>query len=148
MILATIVGNLGADCEEVVLGNTPAIKFRMGSTRSRKDKDGQKKTDWVTVISFRKGLEQYLTKGTKVLVVGELEADPWSNQQGVMQAGLRVVADRIEFVGGQQQQGQGYQQAPAQYQQPAQPFPPVQEPTPQQPVYYPQQGPAQGELPF
>lgn len=131
-IQATVIGNLAADCEQVTLGQTQALKFRVGSTRSRKDKDGNKVTDWVSVVYFKTQLAQYLVKGTKVAVFGELDANPWTSQQGQINAGLQMVANAIEFVGSKQD---GQAQQPVQQQ--AQYAPPPQ--MPQQPQFPPQQ---------
>lgn len=158
IIASPVIGNLAADCEQTVLGQTPALKFRIGSTRSRKDKNGQKITDWVSVVSFRTKLAPYLLKGTKVAIFGEIEANPWAGQQGQLNAGLQITADRIEFLGsasgndgqGQQQQyqaqpapQQAYQAPPQpQYQQPVPPYP---QPAPQQTYQAP---PPPDEYPF
>ena len=139
-IQATVIGNLAADCEQVTLGQTQALKFRVGSTRSRKDKDGNKVTDWVSVVYFKTQLAQYLVKGTKVAVFGELDANPWASQQGQINAGLQMVANAIEFVGSKQDG----QQAQQPVQQQTQYAPPPQ--MPQQPQFPPQQ--ANDGLPF
>lgn len=141
-IQASIIGNLAADCEQVTLGQTPALKFRVGSTRSRKDKDGNRVTDWVTVVYFRTQLQQYLVKGTKVAVFGELEASPWTSQQGQLNAGLQVVANNIEFLSKSETQQTQYQQAPQMPQQPQ--YAPPQSPVP--PQFPPQD--SQSGLPF
>ena len=131
-IQSHVIGNLAADCEQIQLGQTPALKFRVGSTRSRKDRDGQRVTDWVLVVIFRTQLAPYLLKGTKVMVSGELEARPWINQQGQADAGLQMVANAIEFLSAKPE---NHNQQPAQYQaQP--PAQPQYQTPPQQPQYY------------
>lgn len=141
-IQATVIGNLGADCKQVTLGQTPALQFNVASTRGRKDKNGQKVTDWISVTYFTVQAAPYLLKGRKVAVSGELETNAWMGTSGQPNAGLQMIAKSIEFVGGQEEHNpQQYQQAPQAAPQAA----PQQQytPPPSQP-----QVPQQGELPF
>ena len=82
----------------------------MGSAR--------KKTTWFRVAAWRQQAElasQYLTKGQKVLVVGELE-DPqlWTDRDGNQCASLEVTARDIRFLSSREESmamGGGGQQA-------------------------------------
>ena len=144
MINATIIGNLGADAKLVTLGQTQALEFSIGSRRSRKDKNGNPQTDWVQITYFRTGLQPFLTKGRTVVVTGELEVHTYSTQTGEVRVGMKVVADRIEFVGGTAQDGQQTQQSQP-VQQTQQQAPPQQVNMFQQPAPPPQSG---SDLPF
>lgn len=128
-IHATIIGNLGADAEQVTIGQngTQAVKFRVASTYGRlKTADGKKETEWVSVMSFRTQLTQYLTKGAKVAVTGELEVNRYTNKDGQASASLQMVADGIEFCGASQQAHQPtqVQEQPSVLAPPAEPMPP------------------------
>ena len=120
-IYATVIGNLGADCKQVTLGQTPALQFNVASTRGRKDKNNQKVTEWVSVTYFTTQAAPFLLKGRKVAVTGELETNAWMGTSGQPNAGLQMIAKSIEFCGGHEEQQVGghpqYQQAP----QPMQP---------------------------
>lgn len=133
-IQAWVIGNLGADCKQVTLGQTPALQFNVAATRSRKDKNGQKVTDWVSVTYFTTQAAPYLLKGRKVAVSGELEANAWMGTSGQPNAGLQMIARSIEFCGGhEEQQVAGAQVAQQPYraqQQPPQPSRPQQQPQP------------------
>jgi single-strand DNA-binding protein len=67
--------------------------------------DGQRqdKTIWFRVTAWRKTAEtvsQYLTKGQRVLVVGEIEeARAYTDRDGNMRASLEVTAQTIKFLG-------------------------------------------------
>lgn len=144
-IQATVIGNLGADCKQVTLGQTPALQFNVASTRGRKDKNGQRVTEWVSVTYFTTQAAPYLLKGRKVAVSGELEANAWMGTSGQPNAGLQMIARSIEFIGSQDEHNQQTQQyapqpQPAQYQQPMQPTP--------QPQAAPQPPMGQSDLPF
>ena len=134
MIHATIIGNLGADAEQVTIGQngTQAVKFRVASTYGRlKTADGKKETEWVSVMSFRTQLPQYLTKGTKVAVTGELEVNRYTNRDGQASSSLQMVADSIEFCGASQQTASQPQQPTTPVN--AQPTPPQQQEEPDLP---------------
>lgn len=137
-IYATVIGNLGADCKQVTLGQTPALQFNVAATRSRKDKNGQKVTEWVSVTYFTTQAAPYLLKGRKVAVTGELEANAWIGTTGQPNAGLQMIARAIEFCGNHDEQN--VSAAPTQqvqYQQPSQPAPqaaPQYAPPQQQPA--------------
>ena len=77
----TLIGNLGRDPEmRYTPTGLPVTSFTMAVSRNWVGQDGQRqeKTIWFRVTAWRKLAEtasQYLRKGSKVLVVGELE-DP------------------------------------------------------------------------
>lgn len=50
--------------------------------------------------------EQYLGKGSAVLVEGRLQFDQWQTDAGEKRSRLRVRADRVQFVGGRKGQAQ------------------------------------------
>ena len=65
--------------------------------------------------------QQYLKKGSPILVEGRLQMDEWNNQQGEKRSKLRVRADTVKFLGTSQRrdaqetapQGNGSHAAPA-----------------------------------
>lgn len=101
----TLIGNLGADPEMRYTPNgQPVTSFRMAVSRSWTGQDGQRqeKTVWFRVTAWRKLAEtasQYLTKGSKVLVVGELEEpNAYIDKEGKPRASLEVTASNIRFL--------------------------------------------------
>lgn len=101
----TLIGNLGRDPEmRYTPTGVPVTSFTMAVSRSWVGQDGQRqeKTTWFRVTAWRKLAEtasQYLTKGSKVLVVGELE-DPnaYIDREGQARASLEVTAQTIRFL--------------------------------------------------
>ncbi len=72
MIFATVTGNLGKDAVVRAAGKDNVCSFAVASESKVK---GEKVTSWCDCSLFGKrgeALCQYLTKGTKVTVVGEL----------------------------------------------------------------------------
>ena len=117
-------GNLGGDSEVKYLPNGDAVcEFSVGVKSGYGDKE---KTVWVKCALFGKRasgqLPQYLVKGVKVCIAGELSMDEWE-KDGVKNKMLKLSVGDLDLIGdkkeGQappQQQG-GFapqQQAPQQ----------------------------------
>ncbi|MGH1350099.1 MAG: single-stranded DNA-binding protein [Methyloligellaceae bacterium] len=85
-----LVGNLGADPEiKRTQDGRPIANLRIATTDSWRDKNsGERKerTEWHRVVIFNEGLcriaEQYLRKGAKVYLEGQLQTRKWQDQQG------------------------------------------------------------------
>ena len=108
----TIVGNLGRDPEmRYTASGTPVTSFSVAVSRQWTGQDGQKqeKTVWFRVTAWRQLAElcsQYLAKGRKVLVVGEMEESSiWTDKQGNPRSSLEVTAREIKFLGQRDEEG-------------------------------------------
>jgi single-strand DNA-binding protein len=85
-----LIGNLGADPEIRRLNSgDPVVNIRVATTESWRDRNsGERKdrTEWHNVVIFNDNLakvaEQYLKKGMKVYVEGQLQTRKWQDQQG------------------------------------------------------------------
>jgi single-strand DNA-binding protein len=102
-----LVGNLGRDPEMRYTPNgVPVTSFSLAVSRRWTGQDGQpqEKTIWFRVSAWRRTAEtvsQYLTKGSKVLVVGELEeARTYQDRDGNTQVSLEVTAQTVRFLSG------------------------------------------------
>lgn len=114
-----LIGNLGGDPEIRTFQNGGKLaSFRLATTERWKDRNsGEKKekTEWHTVSVFAEGLvgnvEQYLKKGSKCYVEGQLETRKWQDQSGADRYSTEVVIrpyqGQIEFLDGRQGDGQG-----------------------------------------
>lgn len=106
MLKLAILGNLGADPElRYSAQGVPVLQFNVaGNYRTRNaDGDSEERTEWVRVrvIGNRaEGLAEYLKKGQKVYCDGRLEPRPWVTNQNELRAGLELLADSVEFAGG------------------------------------------------
>ena len=100
-----LLGNLGKDPELKYLPSGVAVcNFSIATTKSWKDTDGnvQEKTEWHNIVSFRKVAElcgEYLKKGSKVLVEGELQTRMWE-KDGVKHYTTEVVLNEVTFLDG------------------------------------------------
>jgi single-strand DNA-binding protein len=98
-----LVGNLGRDPEVRRLNSgEPVVNLRIATSESWKDKQsGERKerTEWHSVVIFNENLariaEQYLKKGSKVYVEGQLQTRKWQDQQGQERYTTEVVLQRF-----------------------------------------------------
>ena len=85
-----LVGNLGKDPESRTFQNGgKVVSFSVATSENWKDKQSgerKEKTEWHNVSIFSEGLarvaEQYLKKGSKVYLEGQLETRKWQDQSG------------------------------------------------------------------
>jgi single-strand DNA-binding protein len=98
-----LVGNLGRDPEVRRLNSgEPVVNLRIATSESWKDKasgERKEKTEWHSVVIFNENLarvaEQYLKKGSKVYLEGQLQTRKWQDQQGVEKYSTEVVLQRF-----------------------------------------------------
>ena len=94
-----LVGNLGADPEIRRTGDgRPVANLRVATSESWKDKatgERREKTEWHRVVIFSEGLcriaEQYLKKGAKVYLEGQLQTRKWQDKDGQDRYSTEVV---------------------------------------------------------
>lgn len=95
----TLVGNLGRDVEVRSFQNGGKVcNLRIATSESWKEKSsGERKerTEWHSVAIFSEPLariaEQYLRKGSKVYIEGQLETRKWQDQSGQDRYSTEVV---------------------------------------------------------
>ena len=106
-----LVGNLGRDPEmRITPSGTSVTNFSMATSEKWTGQDGQpqERTLWWRVSVFGKmgeACNEYLKKGSKVLVEGRMNADPktgnpriWQGQDGQMRASFEVTASTVKFL--------------------------------------------------
>ncbi len=101
----TLVGNLGNDPEmRHAPSGDPVTSFSVATRRVWTGQDGQRqeKTVWFRVSAWQRLAEtcnQYLAKGKRVMVVGEME-EPYvgTDDSGNARATLKVRARSVQFL--------------------------------------------------
>jgi single-strand DNA-binding protein len=106
-----IVGNLGRDPEMRYLPSGQAVTdMSVATNRVYYNSNGQKvtETSWFRVTVWRERAEtvnQYLKKGSKVLVEGYLQPDPetggprvWTRNDGTPAASFEMTAQNVTFL--------------------------------------------------
>ena len=94
-----LIGNLGRDPEIRRTQDGRAIaNFSIATSESWKDRntgERKEKTEWHRVVCFSEGLnrviEQYVKKGSKVFVEGQLQTRKWTDQSGAEKYTTEVV---------------------------------------------------------
>jgi single-strand DNA-binding protein len=94
-----LIGNLGADPEvRRTQDGRAMVKLRLATSDTWRDKNsGERKerTEWHQIVIFNENLcrvaEQYLKKGSKVYVEGQLQTRKWQDQQGQDRYSTEVV---------------------------------------------------------
>ncbi|MEO7602053.1 MAG: single-stranded DNA-binding protein [Sphingomicrobium sp.] len=93
-----LVGNLGADPEARSLpSGSEVVNLRVATSESWKDRDGnrQERTEWHRVTIFNENLgrvaKNYLRKGSKVYLEGQLQTRKWTDQSGQDKYSTEVV---------------------------------------------------------
>ncbi|MEL6794676.1 MAG: single-stranded DNA-binding protein [Pseudomonadota bacterium] len=94
-----IIGNLGRDPEVRSFQNGGKVcNLRIATSENWRDKQSgerRERTEWHSVAIFNEGLvrvaEQYLRKGSKVYIEGQLETRKWQDQNGQDRYSTEVV---------------------------------------------------------
>jgi single-strand DNA-binding protein len=97
-----LVGNLGKDPEVRRLNSgDPVVNLRVATTENWRDKatgERRERTEWHSVVIFNENLgrvaEQYLKKGSKVYLEGQLQTRKWQDQSGQDRYTTEVVLQR------------------------------------------------------
>jgi len=127
---AIIIGNLGRDPEVRTFQNGSKVcNLRLATSETWKDKNSgerREKTEWHSVAIFQEGLvriaEQYLKKGSKVYIEGQLSTRKWQDQSGADKYSTEVVLQGFGGTltmldgpsgGGGDQGGGGYDSGPS-----------------------------------
>ena len=120
-----LIGNLGADPEvrNTTSGQT-VCDLRLATSRKWKARDGgmQEDTQWHRVVVWGQQAEscgQYLRKGRQVYVEGRLQTRQWEDRDGNKRYTTEVVAQAVQFLGGQGGGGQRSQHREQAYEPPA-----------------------------
>jgi single-strand DNA-binding protein len=98
-----IIGNLGRDPEVRKLpSGDPVVNLRVATTESWRDKaTGEKrdKTEWHSIAIFNENLarvaENYLRKGTRVYIEGQLQTRKWQDKDGQDKYSTEIVLQKF-----------------------------------------------------
>src|SRR5260370_20011445 len=107
-----IIGNVGREPEMrytpqgvAVCDFSVAVNKVSGKGESRKEE-----TTWFKVTVWRERAEtasQYIKKGMKIMVVGEVKASAYTNKQGQAMASLELTASHFQFLDPASKDGNG-----------------------------------------
>lgn len=108
-----LVGNLTRDPQvRNIPGGAVVADISMAVNEKYKNKTGemQEIVTYVDVVAWGRQAEvcqQYLHKGSPVLIEGRLQLDQWESKEGEKRSKLRVRADRVQFLSSPRREGTG-----------------------------------------
>ncbi len=100
-----LIGRLVADPElRYTQKGAPVCDFRIATTRRFKNRESgevQEETLFINVVAWRRQAElanDFLKKGSAVLIEGRLRSRQWESNQGEKRSAVEIVAHRIQFL--------------------------------------------------
>lgn len=117
-----LLGNLTRDPDLRYLPSGMAVcEMGLAVSNGRRVVNGQEQEDtcFVDIIVWSKQAEnckQYLAKGSPILLEGRLQLDSWEDRNGGgRRSRLRVVAERVQFIGNRRSDNNSYNQQGGDY---------------------------------
>lgn len=108
-----LMGRLTRDPEVRAAGTTTVAKFSLAVDRRFK-REGEPEADFFNCTAFGKQadfVERYLRRGTKMVVVGRIQNDNYTNREGQKVYSVQIMVDELEFAESKNaQQGGNYSQ--------------------------------------
>jgi single-strand DNA-binding protein len=97
-----LVGRLVRDPElRYTASGVPVAKFAIAVDRPFTNQQGERETDFIDIVVWRKQAEtvaNYLNKGRLVLVDGRLQVRSYETQEGQRRRVYEVVAENVRFL--------------------------------------------------
>lgn len=87
-------------------GNREVCSFGICQNEG-KDSNGNVISAWYNAeywLSEGSKLKQYIVKGAKILAIGELKTERWTDKEGTERATIKIAVRALELVGGKQEQ--------------------------------------------
>ena len=110
-----LIGRLATDPDlKYTQSGVAVCNFRLAVERPFANRDGERETDFFTVVCWRKLAEtvgEYLDKGRLVGVKGRMQVSQWE-QDGQKRERVEVVADEVRFLDGKRERESGGEDVP------------------------------------
>jgi len=104
MYKTLLTGNIGKDCVVNTVNGKSVINFPTCTTEVWKDAQGnkQEKSRWFDCALWRDNtaIAQYLKKGTRVLLEGQVDVKQFQRQDGTQGVGMTFRVSNVELLGG------------------------------------------------
>lgn len=103
-----ILGRVGKQPDIKYMANGNAVtSFSVATSEKWNDKStGERKeeTTWFNITAFAKLGEivaQYVNKGDQIYIEGKLKIEEYQTKDGANKTSVKVIADKVDFIGGQ-----------------------------------------------
>ncbi|MFH0888962.1 MAG: single-stranded DNA-binding protein [Planctomycetota bacterium] len=106
-----LMGNLTRDPElSYTTQGTAVCKFGLAVNNSYVTSTGERKEDplFIDIVVWKKQAEScatFLKKGRPVFIEGRLQLDNWQTASGEKRSKIKVVANRVQFIGAKPKSG-------------------------------------------
>ena len=101
---AIIIGRLTRDPEmRTTASGINSTSFTVAVSRNYANQNGERETDFINCVAWRKQAEnisKYCTKGTQVAVEGRIQTRSYDAQDGTKRYVTEIIADNVTFLGG------------------------------------------------
>ena len=109
-----LIGRLTRDPElRYTSSNIPSARFSLAVDRPFTSQSGERETDFINIVVWRKQAEnvkKYITKGSLVAVEGRIQTRNYDNNEGKRVYVTEVIASNVEFLGSANDQTRNTQQ--------------------------------------
>lgn len=97
-----LIGRLTAKPElRYTPSNIATTRFSVAVNRTFSNAQGERETDFINVVVWRKQAENvcnYLNKGSQVAIEGRLQTNNYTDKDGIKRYSMDVVADNVQFL--------------------------------------------------
>jgi single-strand DNA-binding protein len=99
-----LIGNIGSDLSVFKTeAGASILNFSLATNHTYTDAQGnkQKSTEWHNVVSFGKTADtiiKYLTKGSKIMVLGHIQTKTYVNKEGVTMYRAEIIMEECLFL--------------------------------------------------
>lgn len=110
MLEIHLIGNVGQDAKILEVNAAKFISFSVGTSEKWKNAAGEKqeKTTWVScILDAKSPLLEYLKKGTKVYIQGDLSVKSYKDNNGNQQAAVNCRVRRTELLSAKKDDSDG-----------------------------------------
>ena len=101
---AIIIGRLTRDPEmRTTTSGLNSTTFTVAVSRNYTSANGERETDFINCVAWRKQAEniaKYCTKGSQVAVEGRIQTRSYDAQDGTKRYVTEIIADNVTFLGG------------------------------------------------
>lgn len=108
-----LIGRLTRDPEaRTTASGTTVTRFSVAVTRTFANASGERETDFINCVAFRRQAEniaKYCTKGSQVAVEGRIQTGSYDAQDGTKRYTTDVVADNVTFLSSKNSDNNNYQ---------------------------------------
>lgn len=96
-----LCGRLTKDPDIRVTANAKIARYTLAVDRATKKQDGTREADFISCVAFNNQAdfaEQYLHKGTRILIDGRIQTGSYKNRDGQTVFSTEIIVQHHEFV--------------------------------------------------